>query len=219
MTVREIKEATCGVDENNKSKCVTVAGAHIYNLHDVEVAPRVLTEKVAVEPYANITVHGNFCTIDLKFTRENSSSLGDIFQCLEQYLAACSDNTDEQEAAAFITLIPYELEGQYYINAVNPVFWSLQPDAIGGQFRTLRVVFYSDDVMFNEADNNINILDAVMNKQKGTEKSDDDDLYGDYQYDDEENDRDAQFSNAENYMNEYNDDEEEENGNEEEYYN
>lgn len=207
MTVKDIKDATCGVDETGKSKCVTIAGAHMYSLIDTEAEPKVLLEKTSLEPAAELIVHGNFCTIDLTFQQENSSALGDVFQCLEQYLAACDENTEEQEAAAFITLIPYELEGQYYINAINPIFWSLEPDMVGGQFRTLRVVFYADDVMFNEADEDINILNAVM--AQDTEDGYDNEGYDDeYEYTDEE-DRDAQFSNADKYSNYEEDDEDE----------
>lgn len=218
MTVREIKAATCGYDENNKSKCVTVSGAHIYSLQDPEAAPTVLLEKVTLEPAAELIVHGNFCTIDLKFEKETSSSLGDIFQCLEQYLKACEDNTERQEAASFITLIPYELEGEYYINAVNPIFWSLEPDMIGGQFRTLRVVFYADDVMFNEADSDLNILSAVMGEKTDEEEGTDLDPYGDYDYNDESTIRNAQFSNADNYMSNYGEEEDEGETDEEDLY-
>lgn len=215
MTVKEIKEATCGVDENNKSKCVTVAGAHIYSLVDSEADHRVLVEKTTLEPAVNLIVHGNFCTIDLEFARETSESLGDIFQCLERYLAACDDNDEEQEAAAFLTLIPYELNGQYYINAINPVFWSLEPDAVGGQFRTLRIVFYADDVMFNETDEDFDLLGAVM----GDDASDEyDDIYDEYGYNDESEDRNAQFSNADKYSN-YDEEGDEEDENEEDLYN
>ena len=108
--------------------------------------------------------------------------------------------------------MPFSLNGEYYISAKDPIFWTLVPDSVGDEPRTLRVVFYSGDVGFIEDHNEENILDAVLLQVKDgdEEETEDDDLYNyiddnedSYYGDDDDDDydeRNEQFSSADKYI-------------------
>ena len=212
MDVREVKEAVCGRDDAGKSKAAVVIGTHINNLLDATAKPEIIMECASIEPVVEIRVHGNFATIDFQFGRPNSEDLSQFFRCLERYLEEIDHNSTERQALSFITLLPFSLNGEYYISAKDPIFWTLVPDSIGDEPRTLRVVFYAGDVGFIEDHNEENILDAVLlqAKDEDDDDDDDDDLYNyiddnedSYYGDDDDDDydeRNEQFSSADKYM-------------------
>lgn len=216
MTALEVKEAISGKDGNGKSKAVSIIGTHINDIANLTKDPEVIMEVTSMEPSVELRFHGNMATVDLEFSSEKSEQLKMFFRCLERFLEETDNNSERQEASCFINLIPYSLSGQYYVTAINPIFWSLTPDFAGGNFNKLRIVFYANNVIFNESNSEENVLDAAM-LQAEDKKEDDknDELYNyidetDYLDDDEKEDRNEKFSNSEKYSHEikkeYNDD-------------
>lgn len=190
-TIQEIKNSACGADANGKSKAVAIIGTHICFPQDPSAEPDVVMEETSLEPLIELRVHGNFATIDLNFGNGKSEYLSMFYRCLERYLEETDNNSETQEATCFLTIIPFEYEGQYYITALNPVFWGLEATMIGELPSVLRIVFYADDIVFSETDMEQKAFNSLINQAAGTIEVDDDysddDLY-DYGSDEEDDD-------------------------------
>lgn len=152
ITLKEIKDAACGEDINGKSKSISIVGAHRYNMADTTQEPQIISECSTMEPIVNIIIGGDITWISLKFISEKSGNLSMFFRTLERYLEETDKNTEDSEAVAFITFLPVELAGQYYITAMHPIMWALEPERVGEDSRTLRIAFFSENVSFLESD-------------------------------------------------------------------
>ena len=234
--IQDIKNAACGENENGKAKCVVSVGAHIYNTENSSEKPKTIAEVNSLDPIVEIRSHGEFAWVDLKFSNENSLHLSQIFSCLERYLAETGNDVEGRETAAFISLIPVSMGGRYYINCLNPIFWALLPDTIGGSLRNLRITFYADDVLFNESDVDDNFAQEIIKSAESASRINDEDNLYDYDdddnldylndedddevYDEDDDDsaeydyisegdmRDAEFDNEDEYLTEYDEDNE-----------
>lgn len=151
-TLQEIKDAICGEDISGKSKAISIVGAHKYNMQNTTEDPKVISEISSTEPIVSIIIGGDFTWVNLKFISDESNNLKLFFRTLERYLEETDRNTMDSEAVAFMSFIPLEYAGQYYVTAMNPIMWALEPEMAGEDARTLRIVFLSENVSFLESD-------------------------------------------------------------------
>lgn len=166
ITLKEIRDAACGVDKDGHSKSLSILGAHIYNLADPTKEPKVIAEFSSKEPVISIHVSGEITWIDFKFHSDQSHDLSLYFRTLERFLEETDNNTESENAAAFATVMPIELKGRYYINAVNPVMWAMEPEAVGEVSRILRIAFFSDNVSFLESDLDDNFIEQALTESE-----------------------------------------------------
>ena len=161
ITIDEIKSAACGVDENGKGKSLIIAGLQKFEKANPDKEPESLMEVSTLDAILDIKTFNGHSYLNLKFPSPLNSDLALFFRCLERYLEESDTATNEKyELVCFMTIIPLELEGQYMINATFPIFWALEPDAIGDALRNLRVLFIPDDVQFIYSD----LMDADFAK-------------------------------------------------------
>lgn len=205
ITLKEIKDATCGEDINGKSKAISVIGAHRYNMANTTEEPQVIAEFSSTEPIVNIIISGDITWINLKFISEKSELLSMFFRTLERYLEETDKNTEDNEAVAFLTFLPLEFAGQYYITAMHPIMWALEPEAVGEDMRTLRVAFFSENVSFLESDLDEDFFD--MAKENAAETDSDNLYYQDDTYDDRDL-RNSEFIDSDKYIADFDDDDE-----------
>lgn len=218
ITLPEIKRAACGQDVDGKSKSLSIVGVHRYNLANMGEDPRVIAEFSSIEPIVSITIGGEITWISLKFISEASANLKLFFRALERYLEEVDsdqkllEGADETEVAAFISLVPIELAGQYYITAKDPILWALEPESAGEDMRTLRVAFFTDSVAFLESDIDDDFInDALVEgfekerelNESGEYESD----YEDYESDYGKTERDDEFMSADRYVADFDDEE------------
>ena len=52
-----------------------------------------------------------------------------------------------------MTLAPMQLEGKFYVQAINPIFWALQAKAPGKEVNRIRIAFENRDFVFYETEN------------------------------------------------------------------
>lgn len=204
ISLQEIKNATCGENAEGKSKAISIIGAHNYNLADTSEDPTVIAEFSSVEPIVSIVIGPEITWISLKFISGSSHDLSLFFRTLERYLDETDSNTKTKEAVAFVSFLPLELTGQYYITALHPILWALEPESAGEDLRTLRIAFFSENVSFLESDLDDNFFEKALAEATGNDytndSSRDESEYG-------RTERDLEFLDAEKYLSYYDDDE------------
>lgn len=151
IDIRTIKESACGHDTEGRSKSISILGAHNYKSNSEMQEPEVIAEFSSLEPVVSIAIGGEITWISLKFLSDKSSDLSLFFRTLERYLEEVDKATEEKNPVAFLSLIPIEFSGQYYINAVHPIMWAVEPESIGTEFRILRIAFFSENIAFLES--------------------------------------------------------------------
>lgn len=206
-TLKEIKDAICGEDSEGKSRAISIVGAHTYNMKNTGEEPRVIAEFSSTEPIVSIVIGGDITWVSMKFISDDSNNLKLFFRTLERYLEETDKNTEEAEAVAFLTFIPLEFSGQYYMTAMHPIMWALEPESVGEDSRTLRVAFFSENVSFLETDYDDGFFDDALAMAAGNNDPDDD-RFNSRQYDSTE--RDRAFMDSDKYIADFDDDDDEE---------
>lgn len=207
MTLNEIKASICGEGADGKSRAISIAGAHKYNMVDTTVDPVVISEFSSMEPVVSMIIGPEITWVSLKFIYGESNSLKLFFRTFERYLEETDHNTDTATAVAFLTLIPIELAGQYYVSAVNPIMWALEPESVGEDFRTLRIAFFSEDVSFLESNLGDNFFDKALAAADGEYDYNDNHDFVETDRDDYgASDRDDTFMDSDKFIADFSDD-------------
>lgn len=158
ISINEIKNSACGTDNEGNAKAIVIAGLQKFNVNDTTAEPESLMEVSTIEAVIDIKTIGNFSYVNLKFPAADNSDLALFYRLFERYYDVAEENDDEHEIVAFLSIIPLELEGQYTINAMYPVFWALEPDLVGDSPRTIRSVYIPEDVQFIRTELNLSLI-------------------------------------------------------------
>lgn len=162
ITIKEIKEAACGTDEAGNAKSIVIIGVQKFDVNDTSKEPETIMEISTIDAIVDIKTIGSFSYINLKFPGSGNSDLSLSYRALERYYDTADSTEDGYETVAFISIIPMELEGQYTINALYPIFWSLEPDIVGDPARSLRIVHLPEDIQFIRTDLNDGEYERLM---------------------------------------------------------
>ena len=166
ITMEEIKEAACGYDSEGQSKSITVIAAHNYLMNDENAPPEVIAEFSSLEPEVSMAISNEITWISLKFASEKSSDLSLYFRTLERFLEEVEKGHMNKNSLAFLSVIPIEFAGQYYINAMHPIMWAVEPESIGADFRILRIAFFSENIAFLESNLEDGFFDEALRAAK-----------------------------------------------------
>ena len=147
FTLNEIKRAVCGKDANGNTKALVTFGAQVFDVKDVDKEPDIIAEESTLDAEIKIDVIANYTYVTLIFPNEHNSDLSLIFRGFETYLEQGQTRSKNEETICFISLMPLELGGDAYISCMFPIFWGLEPDYAGGEYRRLRVVFENKNVL------------------------------------------------------------------------
>lgn len=150
ITTKEIREAIIGPDPSGQPKTLVSMSSNLFD--DPTTEPALLMEVSSMSSIINIVTIGSYTYVELRFSSETDSDLALAYRCLEHNFEEAGKATEEQTCMVTLTLLPLELEGRYFMAAIDPVFWALEPDRAGGQFNVLRIVFESTDVRYMESD-------------------------------------------------------------------
>lgn len=82
----------------------------------------------------------DYITIDLVFKSGKSLDIKNIWDKLEEYGEKGSFGNE-------LSIMPVECDGRFYILAINPVFWVLQPETVGAtDLNVIRILYENEDV-------------------------------------------------------------------------
>ena len=162
ITINEINEASFGVDSEGSAKSIVIAALQRVNVAGPEQDPESIMEVSSVEAIAELKTLGAFSYLSLKFPTAEHSDLAMFFRCLKKYYDEASDENIEDTLVAFISIIPLSLMGEYMINAMNPLFFALEPDFVGDAPKTLKLVYIPDDIQYLYADLNETDIERIL---------------------------------------------------------
>ena len=148
FTVSEIKKAVCGKDNNGETKTLVTFGAQTFNTEDIDKEPVVIAEESSLDAEIKIDVIADYTYITLIFPNATNEGLSLIYRGFESYLENAQAAGDDEETVCFLSLMPLELGGDAYVNCMFPIFWAIEPDYAGGEFRRLRIVYKNQNVLF-----------------------------------------------------------------------
>lgn len=144
-SIKDIIIAASGVDEYNETKSSI---GLFRELWDNDGNSKRLDELFLDSPIINISRHGEYAFVDLKFATHLSDDLREAHKLIDKYYAA--ENSDEEEPeqieVLLLSIVPHEYGGEFYFLCFNPIMWSLTySDPSEPEPDTLRFVFNDDD--------------------------------------------------------------------------
>lgn len=197
ISIEEIKEASCGRDPDGQSKAITIIGAHNYSMTDELADPEVIAEFSSLEPEVSMAINNDIAWISLTFNSDKSSDLALYFRTLERYLEEVGKSHPDKSPVSFLSIIPVDFTGQYYINAIHPIMWAVEPESIGSDFRILRIAYFAENIAFLESNLDEGFFDEALRSAKEENKEEfvavNAKEYADL-------DRDAYFNNSDRFF-------------------
>lgn len=154
LSIFEILNNCCGKTENNKPK--TILSCTLDKWDFSKENPTVKTLKTL-----NITsaildmkpINEKFFMIDLDFQSNSNFELRNLWTLVNKQTQQLNDKNDNLTVLRF-TFVPIDYKG-YYVDAVAPIFYSLQGYDINKPCNCLRILFEAENVSFyysNEID-------------------------------------------------------------------
>lgn len=154
LTKQEILEAACGKDERGLSKTDLLLENKLIKGKD---EPILVDEVVINTASLNIFRNGRYVVVDVIFPTYIALELRDMWNSLQRFGQAKNSYDEESETLplSVLTIVPEELNGEYYMVAVAPLFWALQNENPEDKYPSMiRMVFENEDFLFysSEAD-------------------------------------------------------------------
>ena len=148
-TIKEILDATKGINEDGSSKVGVSVSLEMLNALTKQIEH--IDDVVFLENNVDIKRHDAFLQIDLIYKTSTSEDLKKLWEFIDTFYSNSLDATADdvnRTPMCLVSIMPYELNGEYYIQAINPIFWSLQPKAPGSPYTIVRLKFEETDVQF-----------------------------------------------------------------------
>lgn len=143
MTERDVFLASCGVGEEGQGKSVMQVATKFLNIaDDTEEIVRQLTMDGAV---VNIFRSMRFTMVDLKFGSGTDYDFIQTVQLLSEFTTAENsiDDNAERIPCVQLTLMPKQLEGEYYVCGIHGT-WCVMPSEAGRMPDMVRFMFDND---------------------------------------------------------------------------
>ncbi|MEG1894837.1 MAG: hypothetical protein RR162_01260 [Oscillospiraceae bacterium] len=152
-TFSEFAIACSGVDDSAMPKACAGINREIWHTSDSEQT--TVNEMVLETPTINVFKHSGYVQVDLNFSSKLNSELPMMWSFLEDFCKAinCQDDSSDDIPVLILTLVPVALSGEYYGIFANPIFHTLQPEAVKGDSVVVRLIFEEDDCqIFHQED-------------------------------------------------------------------
>lgn len=150
--INEIIKAACGKNEDNNPNCTFTLCTQKWSIME-DKEPETIGEHPAYKPVLNIQKHGKFIQIDLEYPATSDTDLKIMWNMLEKYGRELDEVDDDSESIpmSVLTMVPLVYEGCYYMIAINPIFWALQPSQPGKDATVIRLLYEEENLNFYEA--------------------------------------------------------------------
>ena len=148
-TIKEILDATKGINDDGSSKVGVSVSLEMLNALTRQIEH--IDDAIFLESNVDIKRHDAFLQIDLMYKTSTSEDLLKMWEFIDTFYSNALDTTADdvnRTPMCLVSILPYALNGEYYIQAINPIFWSLQPKAPGSSYTIVRLKFEETDVQF-----------------------------------------------------------------------
>lgn len=168
---RNIVKECQGIDDDGQPKA---AIALTLEMMHVDNSRKVISQQAMFRPVVTINRRMEFIEIIFTFKTAIDSNLKVMFANLEKYGQKLNDITELATEAPIlsITIVPTISLGCYYMVALNPVMWALQPQAVNGPVNQLKVIVRCEDVGFYQADDmDLSQIEAEVRREIENERN------------------------------------------------
>lgn len=148
---RAIVDECQGLDIDGHPKAAVSVSLEMLRIDNTR---RMLAQQAMYKPVVTINRRMEFIEMVLTFPTAIDVNLKVMFSHLEKYGQQLNDITELATEAPIlsITVVPIISLGCYYMVAINPVMWALQPSTVNGPINQLKVLVRCEDVGFYQAD-------------------------------------------------------------------
>lgn len=130
MTFTDVVKLAVGMDENRSPRSAFI----IKNGNDK--VPAV----IGGWTYCRMVYGNDFITIDLVFKGANTPELKTVWNKLEKY-------GEQGIVSSELDIMPIECDGRFYLKAINPEYWVLQPERVGERdLNVIRILYDNENV-------------------------------------------------------------------------
>lgn len=154
MLFDDIVKSMNGVNDDKTPRCGFAISKENYKIGDTD--PVQTFSRIASHPNVQICrIPGydkTYVKIDIFIDQFSKNDAKMFLSYLNDYGKEINEITDESEfiPQIFCTFVPLAYEGQYYIIASLPLFWSLCASKINGEVDTLSILFDAETVVLYE---------------------------------------------------------------------
>lgn len=167
---RTLVEECQGVNEDGQPKATVALTLEMVH-RDTEVR-RLIAQQAMYRPVVHIERRRKFIELSFTFPTAMDNHLRVMLANLDKY----SDKVDSENEASVenaqlsIIILPIVALGSFYMVALNPVLWALQPSEFNGPINQLKVLVECEDVGFMQTDEmDIRGIEAAIQREYDAE--------------------------------------------------
>ncbi len=153
MSVQEILEKVCGIDQDGEPKSL-VSLYLLETNEDGENAKELISESI-FKPAVNVRSISGMIMVDLIFKSQTDVNLKRMYDIAEKYGDKSNAFFLEENPSAIphlmLYLFPVENEG-CFLQCGNPFMWSMTSTGVNNGLNCLRFVFDPDNIALTESD-------------------------------------------------------------------
>jgi hypothetical protein len=164
--VNDIMEEIIGVDNYGASRSVVLFTIDEYENYFQTDNPDEFISKTkrCIEinhPIVDIIpISSEYNMVILKFQSDVAADLRGVWEGFNYYTEALNimnekiKNGDNTASAPILTLtfMPKKYNGDYFVAAASPIFWSLSGDEVGDKVKEVRILYKSNDVCYMKSE-------------------------------------------------------------------
>ena len=149
MIMKDFQKAINGRYEDGTVKNVVTLGVQrqfANSTKEPEIIHQIVTLEPEVKVWTKYDGKHNDTYVELMFNSSESDALQMYFHALETYAEESLNDDIHTMVIAYLSVIPFEYNGEYFLEARFPRFWWDVPDVIGGDRSNLRICFEGENV-------------------------------------------------------------------------
>ena len=169
--VNAILSESEGIDEDGKPKASIAVEFQIHNVYDRTSQP--LSSFGMTDCVAYFNKRYEFVEIVFEFKSHYAGGLQSMWDTLEKYGKMYNQVTEESQDVPIvvITVMPFSGMGTVYLQAMNPVSWSLSAKTVDGEICQIRALFHEEDLEFVETDD-VNMTEILAAEERRAARQD-----------------------------------------------
>lgn len=172
MTVKDILNYTCGREPDGMPRANVGLTLSMVSGTPEDPDKQTLEERVSTSCEVQIYPSETLIGVDLKFESYLDVDLSDFWDIIEKYNAFIQSYDPDSNECPFleVTIVPDELDGELYINAINPCFRVLTSDNPKNNHNTIiSLAFNTDNNFFVLQPENFNASKYIADAEREAE--------------------------------------------------
>lgn len=153
IDISSIIKSMKGFDENHLSN--TSLAITFEKWSTEEDAQRQIAQASTKKANVSIERHGAYIQCQLEFSTHVDKDLNQIYHILEMFGQECEkmNENDTEVPMIIFSFLPELSNGEYYVTAINPIFWNIQPSSPSSiNNNILRIQFLEEQFAFYKTD-------------------------------------------------------------------